>query len=49
MAPGRAGLGVFDAEPVKPGHPLARPDNATLSPHAAFCTWKPPRTCCVRA
>jgi D-3-phosphoglycerate dehydrogenase / 2-oxoglutarate reductase len=35
---GRAGLDVFDVEPVKPDHPLARLDNVTLSPHAAFRT-----------
>ena len=35
---GRAGLDVFHAEPLKPGHPLARMDNVTLSPHAAFRT-----------
>jgi D-3-phosphoglycerate dehydrogenase len=35
---GRAGLDVFHAEPIKPEHPLARLDNVTLSPHAAFRT-----------
>jgi D-3-phosphoglycerate dehydrogenase / 2-oxoglutarate reductase len=35
---GRAGLDVFDVEPVKPDHPLAHLDNVTLSPHAAFRT-----------
>ena len=35
---GRAGLDVFHAEPIKPDHPLARLDNVTLSPHAAFRT-----------
>jgi len=35
---GRAGLDVFHAEPIKPRHPLARLDNVTLSPHAAFRT-----------
>jgi len=35
---GRAGLDVFHAEPLKPDHPLARLDNVTLSPHAAFRT-----------
>jgi D-3-phosphoglycerate dehydrogenase / 2-oxoglutarate reductase len=35
---GRAGLDVFHAEPLKPDHPLARMDNVTLSPHAAFRT-----------
>ncbi len=34
----RAGLDVFHAEPIKPDHPLAKLDNVTLSPHAAFCT-----------
>ena len=41
LASGRlrhAGLDVFHAEPLKPGHPLARMDNVTLSPHAAFRT-----------
>jgi D-3-phosphoglycerate dehydrogenase / 2-oxoglutarate reductase len=33
-----AGLDVFHAEPLKPDHPLARLDNVTLSPHAAFRT-----------
>ena len=35
---GRAGLDVFHAAPIKPDHPLARLDNVTLSPHAAFRT-----------
>jgi len=35
---GRAGLDVFHAEPIKPDHQLARLDNVTLSPHAAFRT-----------
>ena len=35
---GRAGLDVFHAEPLKADHPLARLDNVTLSPHAAFRT-----------
>jgi len=34
----RAGLDVFHAEPLKADHPLARMDNVTLSPHAAFRT-----------
>jgi D-3-phosphoglycerate dehydrogenase / 2-oxoglutarate reductase len=34
----RAGLDVFHAEPLKADHPLARLDNVTLSPHAAFRT-----------
>jgi len=41
LASGRirhAGLDVFHAEPLKPDHPLARMDNVTLSPHAAFRT-----------
>jgi D-3-phosphoglycerate dehydrogenase / 2-oxoglutarate reductase len=33
-----AGLDVFHSEPLKPDHPLARMDNVTLSPHAAFRT-----------
>jgi len=35
---GRAGLDVFHAEPLTPDHPLAKLDNVTLSPHAAFRT-----------
>jgi D-3-phosphoglycerate dehydrogenase / 2-oxoglutarate reductase len=35
---GRAALDVFHAEPIKAAHPLARMDNVTLSPHAAFRT-----------
>jgi D-3-phosphoglycerate dehydrogenase / 2-oxoglutarate reductase len=41
LASGRirhAGLDVFHAEPLKVDHPLARMDNVTLSPHAAFRT-----------
>jgi D-3-phosphoglycerate dehydrogenase len=41
LASGRirhAGLDVFHAEPLKADHPLARMDNVTLSPHAAFRT-----------
>jgi D-3-phosphoglycerate dehydrogenase / 2-oxoglutarate reductase len=41
LASGRirhAGLDVFHAEPLKGDHPLARMDNVTLSPHAAFRT-----------
>jgi len=41
LASGRirhAGLDVFHAEPLKPDHPLARMNNVTLSPHAAFRT-----------
>jgi D-3-phosphoglycerate dehydrogenase / 2-oxoglutarate reductase len=34
----RAGLDVFHSEPLKPDHPLAKLDNVTLSPHAAFRT-----------
>jgi D-3-phosphoglycerate dehydrogenase len=34
----RAGLDVFHQEPVKSDHPLAKLDNVTLSPHAAFRT-----------
>ncbi len=33
-----AGLDVFHAEPLKPGHPLAGMDNVTISSHAAFRT-----------
>lgn len=41
LASGRirhAGLDVFHAEPLAADHPLARMDNVTLSPHAAFRT-----------
>jgi D-3-phosphoglycerate dehydrogenase len=34
----RAGLDVFHAEPLQPDNPLAKLDNVTLSPHAAFRT-----------
>jgi D-3-phosphoglycerate dehydrogenase len=34
----RAGLDVFHSEPIRPDHPLAKLDNVTLSPHAAFRT-----------
>jgi D-3-phosphoglycerate dehydrogenase / 2-oxoglutarate reductase len=34
----RAGLDVFHAEPLRHDQPLARMDNVTLSPHAAFRT-----------
>jgi D-3-phosphoglycerate dehydrogenase len=34
----RAGLDVFHSEPIKPDNPLAKLDNVTLSPHAAFRT-----------
>jgi D-3-phosphoglycerate dehydrogenase len=33
-----AGLDVFDAEPIKPDHPLAQMDNVTITPHAAYRT-----------
>jgi D-3-phosphoglycerate dehydrogenase len=33
-----AGLDVFDEEPLKPGHPLTKLDNVTLSAHSAFRT-----------
>jgi D-3-phosphoglycerate dehydrogenase / 2-oxoglutarate reductase len=33
-----AGLDVFDAEPLKPDHPLAAMDNVTLTAHAGFRT-----------
>jgi D-3-phosphoglycerate dehydrogenase len=44
-----AGLDVFHAEPLKPGHPLARMDNVTLSSHAAFRTLEASETLIRRA
>ena len=44
-----AGLDVFHAEPLKPDHPLARMDNVTLSPHAAFRTPEASRNLLRRA
>jgi D-3-phosphoglycerate dehydrogenase len=44
-----AGLDVFHSEPLKPGHPLARMDNVTLSAHAAFRTLEASMTLLRRA
>ncbi len=44
-----AGLDVFDAEPLKPDHPLARMDNVTLTAHAAFRTLEASMTLMRRA
>ena len=33
-----AGLDVFAAEPVEPGHPLAGFDTVVLAPHVAWLT-----------
>jgi D-3-phosphoglycerate dehydrogenase / 2-oxoglutarate reductase len=44
-----AGLDVFDAEPLKPDHPLARMDNVTVSSHAAFRTLEASMTLLRRA
>jgi D-3-phosphoglycerate dehydrogenase len=44
-----AGLDVFDSEPLKPNHPLARLDNVTLSAHAAFRTLEASMTLLRRA
>jgi D-3-phosphoglycerate dehydrogenase / 2-oxoglutarate reductase len=38
LTSGRISRAVFHSEPVKPDHPLAKLDNVTLSPHAAFRT-----------
>jgi D-3-phosphoglycerate dehydrogenase / 2-oxoglutarate reductase len=46
---GRAGLDVFHAEPLAPDHPLARMENVTLSPHAAFRTLEASMTLMRRA
>jgi D-3-phosphoglycerate dehydrogenase len=35
---GGAGLDVFDAEPLPPGHPLTQQGNVVLSPHSAGIT-----------
>jgi len=34
-----AGLDVFEKEPVDPGNPLLKLENAVLSPHSAGTTW----------
>jgi D-3-phosphoglycerate dehydrogenase len=44
-----AGLDVFHAEPLKPDHPLAQMENATLSAHAAFRTLEASQTLLRRA
>jgi len=44
-----AGLDVFNAEPLKPGNPLARMENVTLSAHAAFRTLEASMTLLRRA
>ena len=44
-----AGLDVFHAEPLQSGHALARMDNVTLSPHAAFRTPEASRNLLRRA
>jgi D-3-phosphoglycerate dehydrogenase len=44
-----AGLDVFNAEPLKPDHPLARMDNVTLTAHAAFRTLEASETLLRRA
>jgi D-3-phosphoglycerate dehydrogenase len=40
---------VFDAEPLKPDHPLACLDNVTLTSHAAFRTREASMTLIRRA
>ena len=44
-----AGLDVFNAEPLKPDHPLAGLDNVTLTAHAAFRTLEASMTLLRRA
>jgi D-3-phosphoglycerate dehydrogenase len=44
-----AGLDVFHAEPLKPDHPLARMENVTITPHAAFRTREASETLMRRA
>ena len=46
---GHAGLDVFDAEPLPPGHPLTRLPNVTLSAHSAFKTPEASETLLRRA
>jgi D-3-phosphoglycerate dehydrogenase / 2-oxoglutarate reductase len=46
---GHAGLDVFHAEPLAPGHPLAHLENVTLSSHAAFRTLEASMTLMRRA
>jgi D-3-phosphoglycerate dehydrogenase len=52
LATGRirhAGLDVFQQEPLRPDHPLARLDNVTLTAHAAFRTLEASETLLRRA
>jgi D-3-phosphoglycerate dehydrogenase len=44
-----AALDVFDAEPLKPDHPLARMENVTITPHAAYRTLEASETLMRRA
>jgi D-3-phosphoglycerate dehydrogenase len=44
-----AGLDVFHAEPLQPGHPLARMDNVTITAHAGFRTLEASMTLLRRA
>ncbi len=44
-----AGLDVFQDEPLKPGHPLAKMENVTLTSHAAFRTLEASMTLLRRA
>jgi len=44
-----AGLDVFNAEPLKPDHPLAKLPNVTLTSHAAFRTLEASMTLLRRA
>jgi D-3-phosphoglycerate dehydrogenase / 2-oxoglutarate reductase len=44
-----AGLDVFDAEPLRPDHPLAAMDNVTLTAHAGFRTLEASMTLLRRA
>jgi D-3-phosphoglycerate dehydrogenase / 2-oxoglutarate reductase len=44
-----AGLDVFDAEPLRPDHPLAAVDNVTVTAHAGFRTLEASMTLLRRA
>jgi D-3-phosphoglycerate dehydrogenase / 2-oxoglutarate reductase len=44
-----AGLDVFDAEPLRPDHPLATMDNVTVTAHAGFRTLEASMTLLRRA
>lgn len=44
-----AGLDVFDAEPLRPDHPLAAMDNVTITAHAGFRTLEASMTLLRRA